>query len=87
MIPYVPDKLQSISAVAVSHGSMVSIMDWDVYSLSYQSAFQTLGEGYTSTCLSVVRNCKARENPAKLSCIGSANYTGVAGRGVAAVLQ
>lgn len=87
MIPYVPDKLQGISAVAVSHVSMVSIMDWDFYSLSYQSAFQTFSEGSTSTWLSVVRNCEARGNPTKWSCIGSANYTGVAGRGVAAVLQ
>lgn len=42
MIPYVPDKLQGSSAVAVGHGSVVSLMDWDFQSQSYQSAFQTL---------------------------------------------
>lgn len=87
MIPYVPDKLQGISAVAVSRGSMVSITDGDLYSLSSQSAFQTLSEGSMCRCLSTVRNCKARENPTQLSCVGSANQTGVSGRGVAAVLQ
>lgn len=69
MIPYVPDKLQGISAVAVSCGSMVSITDGDLYSLSSQSAFQTLSEGSMSRCLSRVRNCKARENPTQLSCV------------------
>lgn len=60
MIPYVPDKLQGSSAVALGHGSVVSLMDCDFYSQSYQSAFQTLWGLYT---LSVDRNCKPRENP------------------------
>lgn len=42
VIPYVPDKLQGSSAVAVGHGSVVSIMDWDFDSQSYHSAFQSL---------------------------------------------
>jgi len=87
VIPHVPDKLQRISAVAVSHGSMASVTGWDFYSQPYQPAFQTLSEGSTSVCLPVARNCKARGNPTKLSCTGSANCTGVSGRGVAAILQ
>lgn len=41
MVPYVPDKLQGSCAVAVGHGSVVSLTDWDFYSHSYQSSFQS----------------------------------------------
>lgn len=70
MLPYVPDELQGVAALAASHASMVSVMGWDFYSLSYQSAFQALGEGSTSLCLSVGRNCKRRENPTQPPCSG-----------------
>lgn len=69
MLPYVPDELQGVAALAASHRSMVSVMGWDFYSLSYQSAFRALGEGSTSPCLSVGRNCK-RENPTQPPCSG-----------------